>query len=222
MPWKWCKARKQSWYLYDLPEELGQIRQIQSTLFGQMQTSKTCSTCGGTGKIIKEPCEKCRGKGRIRKQTKISVTIPAGIDDRSNSGFKKWRSTTEQIGGPKGDLYIVVHIKHHSVYVRKDINVLCDIPVTITQATLGADLEIPMVDGTKEKYRIPEGTQTGTKFRIKQKGFTSINGRYKGDFIFTVVVQTPKKLSKEQRELLEKLATTMNEQPPVKKKGIFG
>ncbi len=115
-----------------------------------------------------------------------------------------------------------MHIKHHSVYVRKDINVLCDIPVTITQATLGADLEIPMVDGTKETYRIPEGTQTGTKFRIKQKGFTSINGRYKGDFIFTVVVQTPKRLSKEQRELLEKLATTMNEQPPVKKKGIFG
>ncbi len=125
-------------------------------------------------------------------------------------------------GGPKGDLYIVVHIKHHVLYVREDINVLCDIPVTITQATLGAELEIPMVDGTKEKYKIPEGTQTGTKFRIKQKGFTSINGKYKGDFIFTVIVQTPKKLTKEQRDLLEKLAVTMNEQPPVKKKGIFG
>lgn len=106
--------------------------------------------------------------------------------------------------------------------MRKDTNVLCDIPVTITQATLGAELEIPMVDGSKEKFKIPEGTQTGTKFRIKQKGFTSVNGRYKGDFIFTVIVQTPKKLSKEQRELLEKLAITMNEQPPVKKKGIFG
>ena len=99
---------------------------------------------------------------------------------------------------------------------------LCDIPVTITQATLGAEIEIPMVDGAKEKYKIPEGTQTGTKFRIKQKGFTSINGRYKGDFIFTVIVQTPKKLSKEQRDLLEKLASTMNEQPPIRKKGIFG
>lgn len=106
--------------------------------------------------------------------------------------------------------------------MRKDTNVLCDIPVTITQATLGAELEIPMVDGSNEKFKIPEGTQTGTKFRIKQKGFTSVNGRYKGDFIFTVIVQTPKKLSKEQRELLEKLAITMNEQPPVKKKGIFG
>ena len=119
-------------------------------------------------------------------------------------------------------MYIVVHIKHHQVYVRKDINVLCDIPVTITQATLGAELEIPMVDGTKERFRIPEGTQTGSKFRIKQKGFPSINSKYKGDFIFTVVVQTPKKLSREQRELLEKLAKTMNEQPPIRKKGIFG
>lgn len=99
---------------------------------------------------------------------------------------------------------------------------LCDIPVTITQATLGSELEIPMVDGSKENFKIPEGTQTGTKFRIKQKGFTSINGRYKGDFIFTIVVQTPKRLTKEQRDLLEKLAKTMNEQPPVKKKGIFG
>ena len=127
-----------------------------------------------------------------------------------------------QNGGPKGDLYIVVHIKHNSVYMRKEDNVLCDIPVTVTQATLGAELEIPMVDGTKEKFKIPEGTQTGTKFRIKQKGFSSINRNYRGDFIFTIVVQTPKRLSKEQRDLFEKLAITMNEQPPVKKRGIFG
>ena len=181
----------------------------------------TCGTCGGSGKIIKEPCEKCRGKGKVKKQTKITVTIPAGIDD-SQTVVLRGEGAPGNNGGPKGDLYIVVHIKHHSVYVRKDINVLCDIPVTITQATLGAELEIPMVDGTKEKFRIPEGTQTGTKFKIKQKGFTSINGRYKGDFIFTVVVQTPKRLTKEQRDLLEKLAKTMSEQPPVKKKGIFG
>lgn len=127
-----------------------------------------------------------------------------------------------QNGGPKGDLYIVVHIKHSPIYVRKNENVYCNIPVTMTQATLGAELEIPMVDGTKESFKIPEGTQTGTNFKIRQKGFTSINRNYKGDFIFTVVVQTPKKLSKEQRELFEKLAKTMNEQPPIKKKGIFG
>ena len=127
-----------------------------------------------------------------------------------------------QNGGPKGDLYIVVHIKHNPIYVRREDNVLCDIPVTVTQATLGAELEIPMVDGTKEKFKIPEGTQTGTRFRIKGKGFKAVNRSYEGDLIFTVEIQTPKRLSKEQRELLVELAKTMNEQPPVKKRGIFG
>lgn len=98
----------------------------------------------------------------------------------------------------------------------------CDIPITYTQATLGAELEIPMVDGSKEKYKIPEGTQTGTKFVIRNKGFKHVNSTAQGDFIFTVQVQTPKKLTKEQRDLLTQLAKTMNEQPPIKKKGIFG
>ncbi len=199
----------------------GQIRQIQSTLFGQMQTARTCTACGGTGKIIKEVCENCRGKGKVRKQTRISISIPAGIDDNQTVVLRN-EGAPGNNGGPKGDLYIVVHIKHNSVYIRQQNDVLCDIPVTITQATLGADIKVPMVDGTTESYRIPEGTQTGTKFRIRQKGFTSINGKYRGDFIFTIVVQTPKRLTKEQRDLLEKLAKTMNEQPPVRKKGIFG
>lgn len=99
---------------------------------------------------------------------------------------------------------------------------VCEIPITFTQATLGAELKIPMVDGSKESYKIPEGTQTGTKFTIRNKGFKSVNGNWKGDFIFTVIVQTPKKLTSEQRELLTKLAKTMNEQPPVRKRGIFG
>ena len=199
----------------------GQIRQVQTTLFGQMQTSRTCTNCGGTGKVIREVCEKCRGKGRIKKQSRITVSIPAGIDD-GQTVVLRGEGAPGQNGGPKGDLYIVVHIKHHPIYIRKDDHILCEIPVTVTQATLGAELEIPMVDGTKEKFKIPEGTQTGTKFRIKQKGFSSINRNYRGDFIFTVIVQTPKRLSKEQRDLFEKLAKTMNEQPPVRKKGIFG
>ena len=199
----------------------GQVRQIQSTLFGQMQTSRTCTTCGGTGKIIREQCENCKGKGKVRKQAKINVSIPAGIGD-SQTVVLRNEGAPGQNGGPKGDLYIVVHIKHHPLYVRQGDNVLCDIPVTVTQATLGAELEIPMVDGTKEIFKIPEGTQTGTKFKIRQKGFSSINRNYKGDFIFTIIVQTPKRLTKEQRELFEKLAKTMNEQPPVRKKGIFG
>ena len=115
-----------------------------------------------------------------------------------------------------------MRLKKHSIFTRQDDNVYCEIPITFTQATLGAELDIPLVDGTKIKYKIPEATQTGTKFTIKDKGFPHINSGYKGNLIFTVQVQVPKRLTKEQRELLVELAKTMNEQPPVKKKGIFG
>ena len=199
----------------------GQIKQVQNTILGQVQTTRTCPECHGTGEIIKEPCENCRGKGTVRKQPKIRVRIPAGIDNDQTVVLRGEGDPGEK-GGPNGDLYITVRIKRHSIFTRKGNNVLCDIPITITQATLGGELEIPMVDGTKEKYKIPEGTQTGTKFTIRNKGFKSVNSSSVGDFAFTVVVQTPKKLSKEQRELLVELAKTMNEQPPVKKRGFFG
>ena len=199
----------------------GQVTQVQSTILGQMQTTRPCSACHGTGEIIKEPCENCRGKGTVRKQPKIKVKIPAGIDD-NQTVVLRGEGEPGKKGGPKGDLYITVKIKRNSIYTRKGNNVLCEIPITITQATLGAESEIPMVDGTKEKYKIPEGTQTGSKFIIRNRGFKSINSTITGDFVFTVTVQTPKRLSKEQRELLVQLAKTMNEQPPVKKRGLFG
>ena len=199
----------------------GQVTQVQNTILGQMQTTRTCSACHGTGEIINEPCENCRGKGTVRKQPKIKVKIPAGIDD-NQTVVLRGEGEPGKKGGAKGDLYITVKVKKHSVFTRKGNNVLCEIPITITQATLGAELEIPMVDGSKEKYKIPEGTQTGSKFNIRNKGFKSISSNSVGDFIFTVTVQTPKRLSKEQRELLVKLAQTMNEQPPVKKRGLFG
>lgn len=199
----------------------GQIRQVKTTILGQVQTTSTCPNCHGEGKIIKEPCENCHGKGMVRKLAKIKVKIPAGIDE-NQTVVLRGEGTPGTKGGPKGDLYITVHIKRHSIFTRQDYNVLCDIPITLTQATLGADLKIPLVDGTTETYRIPEGTQTGTRFRIKGKGFKAINRNYEGDLIFTVEVQTPKRLTKEQRDLLMQLAKTMNEQPPVKKRGIFG
>lgn len=199
----------------------GNVTSYQNTILGRVQTRRTCSACHGTGEIIKEPCDICHGKGTIRKTPKVKIKIPAGINDNQtvvlrgegNPGIK---------GGPAGDLYITVRVKRSSIFRREGNNVYCDIPVTITQATLGAELEIPMVDGSKEKYRIPEATQTGTQFTIRSKGFKSINSSTQGNFIFKVVVQTPKKLSKEQRDLLMQLAKTMNEQPPVKKRGIFG
>lgn len=199
----------------------GQVTAVQNTILGQMQTRRTCSACHGTGEVIKEPCETCKGKGTVRKQPKIKVKIPAGIADNQTVVLRGEGEPGEK-GGPKGDLYITVKIKRHSIFSRNGNNVMCEVPITITQATLGADLEIPMVDGSKETFRIPDGTQTGTKFTIRNKGFKSINSSNVGDFVFTVTVQTPKRLSKEQRELLTQLAKTMNEQPPIKKRGLFG
>ena len=199
----------------------GQVRQVQNTILGQIQTTKTCSNCHGTGKVIKEVCENCKGKGTVRKQAKIKVKIPAGIDN-DQSIVLRGEGEHGIRGGARGDLYIVVRIRKHSIFTRKGTTVYCNVPITFTQATLGAELEIPMVDGKKEKFRIPEGTQTGTSFNIKGRGFKNINTLNNGDFVFTVNVQVPKRLSREQRDLLVQLAKTMNEQPPIKKRGIFG
>lgn len=199
----------------------GQVRQVQNTILGQMQTTRTCSNCNGTGKVIKQPCEECKGKGKVRKQAKIKVKIPAGIDDNQTIVLRGEGESGAR-GGAKGDLYIVIRVKKNSIFIRSGNDVFCTIPITFTQATLGADLEIPMVDGTKEIFRIPEGTQTDSRFTIRGKGFRNVNTTGQGNFIFKVQVQVPKRLSKEQRDLLNELAKTMNEQPPVKKKGIFG
>ena len=199
----------------------GRIKQVVTTPFGQMSTQKTCTACQGAGKVIKEVCSECRGKGTIKKVSKIKVKIPEGIDN-GQTIVLKGEGEPGKNSGPNGDLYITIHIKKHSIFSRKAEHVLCEIPITFTGATLGTEIEVPMVDGSKEKYKIPEGTQTGTKFVIKNKGFKSVNGSWRGDYVFTVVVQVPKKLSSEQRKLLEELAKTMNEQPPIKKRGIFG
>ena len=199
----------------------GQIRQMQTTILGQVQTTRTCSNCHGTGEVISTPCETCHGKGTVRKMPKVKVKIPAGIGD-NQTVVLRGQGNPGKKGGPAGDIYITIRVRKHSIYKREGNNVICDIPITITQATLGSDIEVPMVDGSKEKYKIAEGTQTGTQYTIRGKGFKSLNSSYVGNFVFRVVVQTPKRLTKEQRDLFMELAKTMNEQPPVKKRGIFG
>ena len=199
----------------------GTVTKMQTTLLGQMRVQTTCSNCHGTGKVIKDVCDTCLGKGTVRKQPKIKVKIPAGIDDNQTVVLRGEGEPGEK-GGPKGDLYITIKMRKSNVYTRKGTTVMCEVPITITQATLGANLKIPMVDGSTEMFTIPEGTQTGTKFTIRDRGFKSLNSSVRGNFVFTVVVQTPKRLNREQRDLLEKLAITMNEQPPIKKRGIFG
>ncbi len=199
----------------------GQVKQMQTTIFGQVQTVRPCTNCNGTGEIIPEPCPECKGKGTIRKQVKVTVKIPAGIDD-GQTIVLRGEGEPGIKGGAKGDLYITIRVKKHSIFTRNGQDVNCEIPITFTQATLGADIEVPMVDGTKEIFKIPEGTQPGTKFTIRNKGFKNLNNGFTGNFVFTVLVQVPKRLTKEQRDLMVELAKTMNEQPPIKKRGLFG
>lgn len=200
----------------------GKVKKAQSLAgFATIQTVVACENCRGTGKVIPNPCETCKGKGTVRKQVTLNVDIPAGIND-DQTLVVQGKGEPGVNGGPYGDLYVTVRVKKSNIFTRNGDNVECIIPITITQATLGANIKVPTVTGEEEDFAIPDGTQSGTKFTLKNKGFRKIHSNSSGDLIFTVQVQTPKKLTKEQRELFVELAKTMNEQPPVKKRGIFG
>ena len=200
----------------------GKVKKAQSLAgFATIQTVVACDECRGTGKVIPNPCETCKGKGTVRKQVTLNVEIPAGIND-DQTLVVQGKGEPGVNGGPYGDLYVTVRVKKSNIFTRNGDNVECIIPITITQATLGANIKVPTVTGEEEEFTIPDGTQSGTKFTLKNKGFKKIHSNSSGDLIFTVQVQTPKKLTKEQRELFIELAKTMNEQPTVKKRGIFG
>lgn len=200
----------------------GKVKKNQSLAgFATIQTVVTCENCRGTGKVIPTPCETCKGKGTVRKQVVLNVDIPAGVNN-GQTLVVSGKGEPGRNGGPYGDLYITVRVKKSNIFTRNGDDVECTIPITITQATLGANIKVPIVTGGEEEFTIPEGTQSGTKFTLRDRGFKRINSNSRGDLIFTVQVQTPKRLSKEQRELFVELAKTMNEQPPVKKRGFFG
>ena len=182
----------------------GQIRVTQQTMLGVMQTTKACPNCRGTGKIIKNPCQNCRGTGMVRLRKKLEVTIPAGIDDGQQIRLAGQGSEGRN-GGPAGNLYITVHVRPHAFFERDGINVYCDVPISFTEAALGAEIDVPVLEGGTTEYKIPAGTQTGTQFVLRGKGIRQVNGRATGDLIFRTVVETPKNLSSEQKELLRKL-----------------
>ena len=159
-----------------------------------------CPRCGGKGKIIKEPCDNCRGTGSIRRQRKISVNIPAGIDDGQTVSLRgQGHSGTN--GGPNGDLLITVSVADHPHFERDGSSILYTMPISFAQAALGSEVEVPTLDG-KVKYTIPEGTQSGTTFRLRGKGIPYLRGGGRGDQYVTVRIDTPKSLTKEQKELL--------------------
>lgn len=194
----------------------GQVRTVQNFMGMQMQSTSACPKCGGKGKTIKTPCNTCKGKGKVRRNQKIRVTVPAGVD-ADQTVRVRGEGCVGANGGPKGDLLVQISIKRHKFFQRDGVDVLCELPISFTQAALGAEIEIPTLDG-KVTYTIPEGTQTGTVFTLKDKGIPYVNARNRrGDELVTVVVETPTKLTKEQKELLRQLDESLEETPKRKK-----
>ena len=185
----------------------GTVQVRRQTPMGVFATSSPCPKCGGKGRIIHQPCKDCRGSGMVRKKKTIQASIPAGIDNGQTISIRG-QGNAGKNGGPAGDLLITITVRPHELFRREGTSVLCEAPITFTQAVLGAELEIPTIDG-KVKYTLPEGTQSGTTFRLKGKGIPSINGRGRGDQYVTVYIETPKNLNKEQKEALKKFAETM-------------
>lgn len=197
----------------------GSVRTQQRVMGMTMQSTSPCPKCGGSGKIIHQPCETCRGSGVERKQRKISAAIPAGIDNEQTISLRG-QGNTGKNGGPAGDLLVVVSVKPHSVFRRDGNSVMCNIPISFTQAALGAELEVPTLDG-KVKYAVPEGTQTGTIFRLKGKGIPYLRGNGRGDQYVTVSIDVPKGLNTQQKDLLRQFSESLGEQK-AEKSGILG
>ena len=196
----------------------GSVRTTQNFMGMQMQSTTVCPRCNGKGKVIKTPCNTCKGKGKVRRTNKVKVKIPAGVD-AGQSVRVRGEGNVGANGGPSGDLLVEVFIKRHPIFVREDRDVLCEVPISFTQAALGATIQVPTLDG-KVEYEIPEGTQTGREFILREKGIPEVNNpRRRGNHRFTVVVETPTHLTKEQKELLRQLDGTMvhNETPKIKK-----
>ena len=192
----------------------------QRTPFGMMQSQTVCPKCRGKGQIIHQPCPDCRGAGVVRKRRTIQVNIPAGIDNGQTISLRG-QGHSGKNGGPAGDLLITVMVRPHEIFRRDGTAVFCEAPITFTQAVLGGTLEIPTIDG-KVKYDIPEGTQTGTVFRLRGKGIPVLNGRGRGDQYVTVNIETPRNLNREQKEALKKFSESLGEGNYEKHKNFFG
>jgi molecular chaperone DnaJ len=181
----------------------GQVRFQQ----GFFTVARTCPLCQGSGRTISKPCTSCRGSGRVTRERKITVKIPAGIASGQQLRLQG-EGEAGTGGGPPGNLYVVVHVHEHEFFRREGNNLFCEIPVNFTTVALGGEVTVPTLDGP-ETVKVPEGTQTGTTLRLKAKGMPDVNGRGRGDLFATVQVQTPKKLNRDQRQLIEQLAKVL-------------
>ena len=197
----------------------GTVQTRRQTPMGVFASNGPCRKCGGTGRLIHQPCSDCRGTGAVRKRKTIKINIPAGIDHGQTISLRG-QGNAGKNGGPAGDLLITVMVQPHDLFHRDGVDVFCEAPITFAQAVLGAELEIPTIDG-KVKYSIPEGTQTGTVFRLKGKGIPVLNGRGRGDQYVTVTIETPRNLNKEQKEALRRFSETLGESNYEKRKSFF-
>ena len=197
----------------------GYVVTQQRTPFGVMQSQQPCPHCGGRGTIIKNPCKTCRGTGKTSARKTLEVKIPAGIDDDQNIALRG-QGDTGSNGGPAGDVIVHVTVKRDAVFERDGYDVYVRVPITYSQAVLGAEIEVPTVDG-KVAQRMPEGTQSGTKFRLRGQGIQYLNGRGRGDQYVIVEVEIPKKLNRTQREALKAFEDSLKDENYEKRKGFF-
>lgn len=184
----------------------GQVRFQQ----GFFSVSRTCHQCRGTGKMIANQCKTCRGQGRIEKEQDLEIKIPAGVDTGARLRLSG-EGEAGASGGPAGDLYVVIQVKEHELFERQGNNLYVNVPLSFTQAALGSDIKVPTLDG-EESLSVPEGTQTGSIFRVKGKGIVSLQGHGRGDLFVVTTIVTPSKLSREQRKLLEQFAALEEKQ----------
>lgn len=190
----------------------GQVKTTQRTVLGQFQTVKTCHNCHGKGQVVETPCDNCYGQGQVKQNKKIEINIPPGVD----SGMKlrvAGEGEPGANGGPEGDLYVYIHVKPHKLFERRGDDILSDYQITMVQAMLGDEIRIPTLDG-EVKFKIPEGTQSETSFRLKGKGINRLRGHGRGDQHVRVKVSIPTNLSEKQKELIrefEKTLTNKNE-----------
>ncbi len=198
----------------------GQVTVQQNSPLGIFQTSRPCSACNGAGKIVKNPCGNCRGKGYVKVTKKLSVTIPAGIDNEQRIALRG-EGNAGRDGGTAGDLVIEVRVREHAIFERDGMDIYCEVPITFAQAALGAEIDIPTLEGT-EKYTIGEGTQTGTTFTLRGRGIPNINQpRAKGNLYLTVNVEIPRGLNAKQKEALRSFADSCGESNNEKSTSFF-
>ncbi len=185
----------------------GEVRRSQQTIFGSMVQVTTCPSCTGKGEVIDNPCNACSGRGQVRRSSKKVITIPAGVDTGTQIRLAG-EGQPGINGGPPGNLYLVIQAKPHRYFRRRDNDILLDLDVNIAQATLGAEVDVPTVDGPS-KLRIPSGTQPGKVLRLREKGVPHLRGKGRGDQLVVVNVEIPHRLTSEQRELFEQLAKSL-------------